>query len=310
MRSERSEFVGERPDAILIAGPTASGKSALAIALAQQSGGVVVNADSMQVYDVLSILTARPGASDLAACEHRLYGHVPPSQAYSVAQWLEAASACLFDLVAQGRTAIFVGGTGLYFTALTQGLSSMPAPAPEIRAAWRARAMTDPQALHGELARRDGEGAGRISPSDTQRLVRALEIFDSTGLPIGHFQREGARTAPLAGLKVERRLLMPARVRLHARISARFDAMLEAGAADEVRALLALDLSPDLPAMKAIGVPQLAAWLRGEVRLEDAAEAAKTASRQYAKRQMTWFRNQFGEDWVLNEQVTDPARES
>lgn len=302
--------MGERPDAILIAGPTASGKSALALALAKESGGVVVNADSMQVYDVLSILTARPDASDLAACEHRLYGHVPPSRAYSVAQWLEDACVVLRELSAQGRTAIFVGGTGLYFTALTQGLSSMPSPKPEIRAAWRARALEEPQSLHGELARRDSEGAGRISPSDTQRLVRALEIFDSTGLPIGHFQREGARHAPLAGLKVERRLLMPVRERLHARISERFDAMLEAGAVDEVRALLALDVSPDLPAMKAIGVPQLAAWLGGRMRMEEAAEAAKAASRQYAKRQMTWFRNQFGEDWVVHERgngVTFPG---
>lgn len=299
--------MGERPDAILIAGPTASGKSALAIALARESGGVIVNADSMQVYGVLSILTARPKEADMAACEHRLYGHVPPSRAYSVAQWLDEASRTLRDLAAQERTAIFVGGTGLYFTALTQGLSSMPEPAPAIRAAWRARALEEPQSLHDELARRDREGAARLNPSDIQRLVRALEIYDSTGLPIGHFQREGARNAPLAGLTVERRLLVPPRERLHARIAERFDAMLEAGAEGEVRSMLALNLPPDLPAMKAIGVPQLAAWLGGETSLEHAAEAAKAASRQYAKRQMTWFRNQFGEDWVVADPEDDPG---
>jgi len=292
--------MADRPEAILIAGPTASGKSALALEMARRTGGVIVNADSMQVYDALPVLTARPGPEELAQAEHRLYGHVPADAPWSVALWLGEARAQFEELRAQGRTAIFTGGTGLYFKALTEGISVMPQPDPQIRAHWRAVAASEPERLHGELARRDAQGAVLLEPADRQRLVRALEVFDSTGLPIGHFQAHGAREPVLEGVSVERYLVELDRAELHARIARRFDAMLAAGALDEVRALLALDLAPSMPVMKAIGVPQLAALIRGEASLEEAVEAAKAATRQYAKRQSTWFRHQLGGGWGVH----------
>jgi tRNA dimethylallyltransferase len=290
--------VADRPEAILIAGPTASGKSALALEMARRTGGVIVNADSMQVYDALPVLTARPGPDELAQAEHRLYGHVPADAPWSVALWLADARAQFEELRAQRRTAIFTGGTGLYFKALTEGISVMPQPDPQIRAHWRAVAASEPQRLHGELARRDEKGAALLEPADRQRLVRALEVFDSTGVPISHFQAQGAREPVLEGMRVEKYLVELERAELHARIARRFDTMLAAGALDEVRALLALDLPPSTPVMKAIGVPQLAAFIKGETSREEAVEAAKAATRQYAKRQSTWFRHQLGGDWV------------
>ncbi len=222
--------MADLPQAILIAGPTASGKSALALQMARRTGGVIVNADSMQVYDALPVLTARPGPDELAQAEHRLYGHVAADAPWSVALWLADARAQFEELRAQGRTAIFTGGTGLYFKALLEGISAMPEPDPNIRAHWRAVAASEPERLHGELARRDAAGAASLGPADRQRLVRALEVFDSTGMPISHFQARGAREPVLEGAIVERYLVEPARAELHGRIARRFDVMLAAGA--------------------------------------------------------------------------------
>lgn len=289
--------MAERPDAVLIAGPTASGKSALALEVARRHGGVIVNADSMQVYDALAVLTARPGREEMAGTEHLLYGHVPAATAYSVAGWLKDAASALAGIRASGRVAIFVGGTGLYLKALEEGLSPIPDPDPAIRAAWRSVSLSDPGRLHGELMARDSAAAAMLEPGDTQRLVRALEVHDSTGRSILEWQREGRGDALLRGLRVDKWLIEPERGELHRRIDERFDRMLAAGALDEVRALLSHGLATSLPVMRAIGVPQLGGHLRGETDLDTATARAKAASRQYAKRQSTWFRHQMAADW-------------
>jgi len=290
-------------DAVLIAGPTASGKSALALAIAIQTGAEIVNTDSMQVYDVLRVLTARPSSEEEAKRPHHLYGHVPPSTAYSTGQWLREVADLLADAAGSGRRFVFVGGTGLYFRALTGGLSAMPPVPVDVRDHWRARLADEgAMALHALLSVDDPEAASRIGPADGQRIVRALEVLEATGQPIGHWRAK--RGPSLVDPQTARRLVItPDRTLLRARIDARFDGMVEAGAIEEVRALLALGLDPALPAMKAIGVPELAACLRGELSLDDALARGKAATRQYAKRQETWFRHQLGPAW----QRVDPA---
>ncbi|MCA1367524.1 tRNA (adenosine(37)-N6)-dimethylallyltransferase MiaA [Bradyrhizobium sp. BRP14] len=284
-------------DAILITGPTASGKSALAVQLARRHGGVVINADSMQVYDTLRILTARPDEAEMEGIEHFLYGHVPAGQPYSTGAWLRKAEALVMRLRGEGRLPVFVGGTGLYFKALTGGLSDMPdIPAP-IRARLRERLKEiGPEALHAELAARDPETAAQLRPSDGQRIVRALEVIEATGKPIRLFQKtQGPMIVdPDRAQKI---VVLPDRKLLHSRIDRRFEAMLASGAVEEVRALLALKLSPDMPVMKAIGVQQIAAMLRGELSEAEVIATGAAATRQYAKRQMTWFRNQLDESW-------------
>lgn len=304
-RNWKGSELADGPAAILIAGPTASGKSAAAVELARRLGGAVVNADSMQVYSVLRVLTARPDEHDLAAAEHLLFGHAPPSATYSVAAWLRDVGPVLASLREQGRPAIVTGGTGLYFMALEQGLSQMPAPDPAVRARWREFAAASPERLHAELALRDPQGAARLAASDTQRLVRALEMFDTTGEPLASHQATGERRGLLQGYRVFRFVLEPARAVLHERINARFDAMMASGAIAEVEALLSLGLDPSMPAMKAIGVPQIAAFLDGSLTREEASERSKAASRQYAKRQSTWFRGQFGPEWRRIEKSAD-----
>lgn len=284
--------MADRPDVVLIAGPTAGGKSALAIARALALDGVVVNADSMQVYEGLRIVTARPDTDDLATVPHRLYGHVSPERSHSVARWLDEAAECLAGTREAGRVPVFVGGTGLYFSALVNGISDIPEPEADIRKHWRQKGLENPQTLHVELARRDPEAAAQLRPSDVQRLIRALEVFDSTGKSILQFHRESASQSLLAGARIEAHLVSPARAELHQRINHRFDLMMKAGALGEVEALLARNLPEHLPVMKAIGVPQLAAHVAGKISLETAVERAKAASRQYAKRQSTFFRNQ------------------
>lgn len=286
-----------RPDAVLIAGPTASGKSALAVATARRLDGVVINADSMQVHEALAILTARPGRDEQGGVEHVLYGHVRAGSAYSVAQWLGQAERALARARQSGKVAVFVGGTGLYFRALEKGLSAVPAIDPDIRRVWRGRARGAPQTLHAELAARDPAAAAALEPTDTQRLARALEVIEATGRSILDWQRECPAAAPLAGLRVEKWLIEVDRQELRARIDRRFEAMMEKGALDEVRALLALGLAPELPVMRAIGVPQLAGHLAGRYDLDEAVRRAKAATRQYAKRQDTWFRHQTGPGW-------------
>ncbi|NRP86030.1 tRNA dimethylallyltransferase [Rhizobium lusitanum] len=284
-------------DAILITGPTASGKSALAVELARAHGGVVINADSMQVYDTLRVLTARPSQADMEGIPHHLYGHVPAAQAYSTGVWLREAAALVERLRDEGRIPVFVGGTGLYFKALTGGLSDMPEIPVEIRSRLRERLLAEgAEALHRELADRDGAVAETLNPQDGQRIVRALEVIEATGQSIAAFQ---GKTGPVVidPERARKIVVLPDRALLHERINSRFEKMLAMGAADEVRALLALELSSEMPVMKAIGVSQIAAMLRGEMTREDVLETGAAATRQYAKRQMTWFRNQMDESW-------------
>jgi tRNA dimethylallyltransferase len=283
------------PAAILIAGPTASGKSALALALAEKLNGVVINADSMQVYRDLRIITARPTAGEEASVPHRLYGHVDAAENYSVGRWLVDAKGALGEAEGQARLPIFVGGTGLYFKALTQGLSAVPPTPAEVRAAVRARlAAEGAQALHAELSRRDPASAARIRPADGVRIARALEVLEATGRALADWHRDGMPSLlPRSAAKM---FLDVPRDELYRRIDRRFEEMLAAGALDEVAALDARGLDPLLPAMKAHGVPWLRRHLRGEISLAAAAAEGKRDTRHYAKRQATWFRHQLP-DW-------------
>jgi tRNA dimethylallyltransferase len=297
-RTGASRGTGPLRNAVLIAGPTASGKSALALRLARETGGVVVNADSMQVYSVLDRLTARPGPDELSAAPHRLYGHVSPAAPYSTGHWLTNVKGAIAEDAGSAAPAIFVGGTGLYFTALLDGLSEMPAVPEQVRARWRGLlAEEGAPALHRVLGERDPEAAARLQPADGQRIVRALEVLEASGRPIGAWQ--GARGAPLVDRASARMVVIePAREELGRRIGLRLHAMLEQGALDEVRALLAMELDPALPAMKAIGVRELAAVVDGRTGANAAIEAAAAATRRYAKRQSTWFRHQLGAGWL------------
>ena len=281
--------------AVLIAGPTASGKSALALALAERIGGTIVNADSMQVYADLRIITARPTPAEEARVPHRLYGQVDAAVNYSVGQYLADARAALDDVRRSGRVAIFVGGTGLYFKALTAGLAAVPPIPPDIRESVRARlARHSAPVLHAELARLDPAAAARLSPNDRTRVARALEVVEATGRPLADWQAQGLPA--LIGTQAPRVFIAPDRAALYARIDARFATMIAAGALDEVRLLAARGLDPLLPAMKAHGVPWLIRHLAGEITLEEAAHHARLDTRHYAKRQFTWFRHQLG-DW-------------
>jgi len=291
---------------VLIAGPTASGKSALALAIAERHGGVIVNADSMQVYRDLRIITARPSEADEAQAPHRLYGHVDAAENYSVGRWCVDASAALEEVWSADQLPILVGGTGLYFKALTQGLSAVPPTPPEIRLAVRSRVEAEGvTALHGELARRDPVMASRLRPGDAMRIARALEVLEATGRSLLDWHRDGmpAILDPAAALKI---FLAVERAELRRRIDARFDAMLAAGALEEVRALTARGLDPMLPAMKAHGVPWLRRHFAGEISLEAAAEGGKNDTRRYTKRQETWFRHQMpGWTWAAPDDAVD-----
>jgi tRNA dimethylallyltransferase len=275
---------------ILLAGPTASGKSALALELAGATGGAIVNADSMQVYRELSILTACPTADDRARAPHRLFGHVSAAEAYSVGRWLEDLTRALAELKVAQRRPIIVGGTGLYFRAMLEGLSPVPAIPPEIRADWRARAETlGAVVLHRELARRDAVMAARLRPSDTQRVTRALEVLEATGRSLATWQAE---TSPplIHPARAVRLVVVCEGHRLRRRAEDRVDAMVAAGAVEEVRALMAMGLSQDLPVMRALGVRPLAEHLAGHVSLDAAIAATKAETWQYIRRQQTWIR--------------------
>ena len=288
----------ENFDAILITGPTASGKSALALRLARERNGVVINADSMQVYDTLRVLTARPSKEEMQGVPHLLYGHVPASSLYSTGEWLRDISVLLSDLRGQARFPVIVGGTGLYFKALTGGLSDMPAIPEEIRDRLRGRLIEEgPAVLHTELSRRDPVMAEGLQPGDGQRIVRALEVIEATGKSIRDYQKANGPVI-VDPDRAQKFVVLPDRPVLHDRINRRFDAMMESGAVEEVEALLALKLAPDATAMKAIGVSQIADMLAGRMSEAEVIEKSAAATRQYAKRQMTWFRNQMGEDWT------------
>ncbi len=287
---------------VLIAGPTASGKSALALELAQKTGGVVINTDSMQVYRDLRTITARPTPEEEAQVPHRLYGHVDAVVNFSAGAWVTDAEKVLAEARAHGRLPIFIGGSGLYFKALTRGLSAVPPIAVEVRESVRARLERDGvEALHIELARRDPVSAERLKPRDRARIARALEVVEATGRTLTDWHREGLPPLLPPG-EFSALFLAPERDALYARIDARFDAMLAGGALEEVAALASRNLDPLLPAMKAHGVPALIRHLKGGITLEEAAATGRADTRHYAKRQFTWFRHQLPEfEWVAPE---------
>ena len=285
-----------RPEAILIAGPTASGKSALALELAEKIGGVIINADSMQVYRDLRVITARPTVEEEARAPHRLYGHVDAAENYSVGRWCVDAQAALAEAQQAGLVPIVVGGTGLYFKALTQGLAAVPPIPPEVRATVRGRLKSEGvEPLYAELQQCDPATAKRLMPGDRSRITRALEVVIATGRSLSDWHREGLPPA-LDAANTLKFFLSTDRAELYRRIDARFGAMLASGALEEVEKLAARGLDPSLPAMKAHGVPWLIRHLRGEIGLEEAAEGGKRDTRRYTKRQATWFRHQLP-DW-------------
>ncbi|MEZ5840890.1 MAG: tRNA (adenosine(37)-N6)-dimethylallyltransferase MiaA [Hyphomicrobiales bacterium] len=291
--------------AVLIAGATASGKSALAIEIAARLGGIVVNADAMQVYRELSVLTARPGAGETARLAHRLYGHVPAATRFSVGAWLAELERELAEARAAGKVPVIVGGTGLYFKAATEGLVSLPPIPADLRRRIAGEAETAGIAsLHERLAGLDPDGAARIRPSDRTRVIRALEVVEATGRPLGAWQAE-AGPEPLVDIAASLPIVLDVSPAfLGARIERRCRAMIDEGAVEEAVALTRLGLDPELPAMKAIGVAPFAALGAGELGLEDAIQRTIVDTRRYAKRQRTWFRNQIS-GWLRLEPPFD-----
>lgn len=293
----------DREAVVVIAGPTASGKSALALRIARTMTGVVINADSMQVYRELRILTGRPDEAALAAAPHRLYGVLPAGEPCSVGRWREMAVAAIREAHAAGRLPLVTGGTGLYLKALMEGLSPIPDIPPAVRQAARGRvAAAGGPAILEELRRRDPDTAGDLRAGDSQRLARALEVLEATGRGLAGWRREQDHSdAP--GWRFFTILLAPAREALYAACDARLLRMIEAGAGAEAAALAGTD--PALPAMKALGVPELCAHARGEIDLEHAVGKAQRATRNYAKRQMTWFRHQIAPDLTIDAQLSE-----
>jgi tRNA dimethylallyltransferase len=293
-------------EAILIAGPTASGKSALAIALAERLGGVVINADSMQVYRDLRIITARPTPEEEAQAPHLMFGHVDAAVNYSAGYWIADVQRALEQAREMGRIPILAGGTGLYFKAMLHGLSDIPKVPEDVRTRVRAsaEALATPD-LHAQLQACDPATAARLKANDRQRILRALEVQAATGQSITAFQSQ--RGAPLIEVARCRCLfLAPVRAELYARIDRRFDGMIAAGALDEVKALATRVLDPALPAMRAHGVPGFLTYLRGEMTLDEAIAKGKLDTRHYAKRQFTWFRHQLPDfEWVAPEAGLD-----
>jgi tRNA dimethylallyltransferase len=282
--------------AVFIAGPTASGKSALALKLAQRIDGVIINADSMQVYRDLRIITARPAPEEEARVLHRLYGHVDAAENYSVGRWCRDAEEALNSATGQRRVPIFVGGTGLYFKGLTTGLAAVPPIPADIRAEVRSRLQREgAPTLHAELMRLDPATAQRVTANDRSRISRALEVVLATGRALSDWHREGLPPI-LDANRIAKVFLICDRKELVRRIEGRFAAMLKSGALEEVRRLAARNLDPSLPAMKAHGVPWLVRHLKGDIALKEAEAGAVTDTRRYAKRQLTWFRNQI-KDW-------------
>ena len=291
--------------AVLIAGPTAGGKSSVAMFLARKWNGVIVNADSMQVYAQMRILNARPSEEDEENLPHRLYGHVSAAEAYSAGKWLKDVDEALTQIWQAGQLPIIAGGTGLYFRMLLEGVAPVPDIDPDIREYWRGKAAADgPEVLHKILTIRDPVMAARLQPTDPQRLVRALEVLEGTGRSLAEWQKLEPTKPLLDETETMRFVLAPPREALYARINSRFDAMLDMGALDEAREMKALGLPANLPAMKTLGLKPLIAHLNGELDLEKAVEESKTASRRYAKRQMTWLRgNMITWSWVVEQDM-------
>jgi tRNA dimethylallyltransferase len=283
----------DRPPLALIAGPTASGKSALALALAERAGGIVINADSAQIYRDLPILSAAPSAEDQARAEHRLYGVRDGALPCSAADWANLAKGEIARAHSLGKLPILAGGTGLYLRTLLDGIAPVPPIDPKVRAGVRSRPVEDNRA---ELEHFDPEAAGRLRPSDTTRIARALEVVKSTGRTLREWQVQ--RVGGIAdAVDLKPLILLPPRAWLYQRCDARFAAMAEAGAVDEVHALLDRKLDPVLPVMRAIGVPEIAAMLRGELDEAQMIAAGQQATRRYAKRQYTWFAHQPPAGW-------------
>jgi tRNA dimethylallyltransferase len=292
-----------RPPVALIAGPTASGKSALALQLAVQTGGVIVNADSAQIYRDLPILSAAPGAAERAKAEHRLYGVLDGTQPCSAADWAQMARREIADVHETGGLPIIVGGTGLYIRTLLDGIAPVPPIDATVRQHVRSATTEENQR---KLAKLDPEAAGRLNPADTTRIARSLEVVLSTGKRLSEWQNQrqggiggGIELAPL--------LLLPPRDWLYARCDERFAQMIQAGAAEEVEALLKRKLDPSLPVMRAIGVREIAAWLDGDMTREEAITAGQQATRRYAKRQYTWFSHQPPPEWPRYREPLDAA---
>jgi len=286
---------------LIVAGPTASGKSALALTIAERLGGTVINADSMQVYRGLSLLTAQPDAAAQARAAHRLYGEIDPAEGSSAGAWRQRALAEIAASRAADRLPILVGGTGLYLRALLGGLAPTPPIDPELRRAARSRhAALGARAFHDGLSRLDPEAAARLNPADTQRVIRAYEVAAATGRTLGEWQRDRRGVPDFSARAI---VLLPPRQGLYAASDARFLDMLARGAAAEVRALLDRGLDPALPAMRALGVRELAAWLRGDSDREAAVAAAQQATRNYVKRQLTWFQRQLPETERLRKRI-------
>ncbi len=287
----------------LIAGPTASGKSALAVALAKALEGagreaVVVNADASQVYADLAVLSARPNEEEMEGVPHRLFGHIDGAEAHNAARWSDEARGILSHAHDAGKVPVLVGGTGLYLRTLLYGIAPVPEIDPAVREAVRALPVAE---AHAALAVADLEAARRLNPADTTRVARALEVVRATGRTLADWQqaREGGIADDIALTPL---ILLPPRDWLRERCDRRLAQMFDDGAVEEVRALLDRNLDPDLPVMRAIGVPQIAAWLRGEIDRDTALEQAQAATRQYAKRQYTWFRHQPPADWLRHEE--------
>lgn len=278
----------------MIGGPTASGKTALALEIARRENGVIINADAMQVYARLPLLTAQPSVEEKQEIQHELFEIFEPSEKSSAGRWLLLARAAIDEVVTQDKTPVVVGGTGMYFGALLGGLAEIPPIPDEGRA--QAIALYDSvghDAFRAELAKLDADSAARLMPNDRQRLIRAYEVVAHTGKTLGQWQKEGAAQSIENAFEVKRHVLMPERAALYAACDARFLRMIDRGALDEGRALMAENLDTDLPSMKILGVPELAAHLRGEITLDEAVAKAQQSTRNFAKRQMTWFRNQW-----------------
>lgn len=293
------------PPLALIAGPTASGKSALALALAESTGGTIINADSAQVYAELRLLTARPSPAEEARAPHHLFGHVAGGDDYSAARWAAEARAVIAKAHREGRLPILVGGTGLYLRTLLDGIAPVPAIDPAIRGEIRALPVAE---AHRALALLDPAAAAKLNPADTTRVARALEVVRSTGRPLAEWQR--ARAGGIGdAVSLHALVLLPPRDWLSERIDARLEAMVAAGAGEEVRALLARhDIPANAPVRRAIGVAELAGWIEGRWSRGEAIARAQLATRQYAKRQYTWFRNQPPPAWRRCETTETAAR--
>jgi tRNA dimethylallyltransferase len=301
MQSERAH----EPPVIVVGGPTASGKSALALALAEEFGGVVINADAMQVYRDLPILTARPGDRDLARAPHRLFGALDADDPCSAGRWREMALEAIAAARSDGNRPIVVGGTGFYLKALCDGIDDIPAVPAPVRAALEARYDAEGgEAFKAGLARDDPRIAERLPPGDRQRLVRAAAVLEATGTPLSVWHARRA-DPPDEDLRTHAFLLMPPRDALYAACDARFAAMVAMGAVDEARAFLARGLDPDLPLMKAVGLREIGRHIAGETSLDEAIEEGSRATRRYAKRQYTWFRHQMPDATIQNTQHSE-----